>query len=606
MPVLDGVPQEQWASTAKGYARARRGAGGGAARSPCRCGGSTASACADLTAVKLDAEGAEYEVLRGARETLLRCRPVLSIEIEERHRPGSTWAVPAFLDALGYDTFWEHWDEWRPMAEFDRARMHRASPNPAVFEASDPYVFVFYALPRERRGGDAGAAPRRRGGGRRASPPGPERPPAALAARANRDGRRPAVVGVGRAGFPPCPPRPARCRASCASGPAPTSAGAVGCSACPLLGTLAAQVVTLFQMGLIRRLPDPPVGAFDSTRVNASDYAYSRLETPDAALMLVNYGVTAALAASGGADRAERNPALPRARGQDGLGSVLRRAARDRGMAGQPRASAPIARRRRWCPWRPVRSRCRKPGGRCGDRWALSRRGKEGSHSTSSIRRAPEASIASRSKPSAMPLPAGIPCSSARRKSSSTSQLPPSLLRAVEAAALRDVALEARALLGGVRQLVEGVGEFHAGDEQLEAQRGAPVGRVAPRERRLRRRPVGEEGRARPRPMRGSTRSPQQAEEQVLPPLALARRRRRARAASARSRAASPSVPRMSSPPQNARESLGHGEALEGQAQVGLDAAMRHHGRADGAERTPPSRPSAPRRRGPAGTIPAW
>ena len=104
----------------------------------------------DLTAAKLDAEGAEYEVLRGARETLLRCRPVLSVDIEERHRPGSTWAVPAFLDALGYDTFWEHWDAWRPMAAFDRDSMHRASPNPAVFEASDPYVFVFYALPRER------------------------------------------------------------------------------------------------------------------------------------------------------------------------------------------------------------------------------------------------------------------------------------------------------------------------------------------------------------------------------------------------------------------------------------------------------------------------
>ena len=26
----------------------------------------------------------------------------------------------------------------------------------------------------------------------------------------------------------------------------------------PLLGTLAAQIVSLFQMGLVRRLPDPP------------------------------------------------------------------------------------------------------------------------------------------------------------------------------------------------------------------------------------------------------------------------------------------------------------------------------------------------------------
>lgn len=78
-----------------------------------------------------------------------------------------------------------------------------------------------------------------------------------------------------------------------------------------LLGTLAAQIVTMFQMGLVRRLPDPPVGPFDSDRVDASDYAYSRLGTPDGALMLVTYGATAALAAAGGADRAGRNPALP-------------------------------------------------------------------------------------------------------------------------------------------------------------------------------------------------------------------------------------------------------------------------------------------------------
>jgi hypothetical protein len=35
------------------------------------------------------------------------------------------------------------------MADLDRATMQRASPDPSVFEASDPYVFVFYALPRE-------------------------------------------------------------------------------------------------------------------------------------------------------------------------------------------------------------------------------------------------------------------------------------------------------------------------------------------------------------------------------------------------------------------------------------------------------------------------
>lgn len=149
MPVLDGVAQEQWASTAKGYAAAGR-ARVAERRLAVPMRQLDGLGLTDLTAVKLDAEGAEYEVLRGARETLLRCRPVLSVEIEERHRPGSTWAVPAFLDALNYDVFWEHWDTWHPMASFDREAMHRASPDPKVFDVSDPYVFVFYALPRER------------------------------------------------------------------------------------------------------------------------------------------------------------------------------------------------------------------------------------------------------------------------------------------------------------------------------------------------------------------------------------------------------------------------------------------------------------------------
>jgi len=147
MPVLDGVAQEQWASTAKDYA------GFGSVRVE----RFTVPALRlddlglrDVTAAKIDVEGGEYEVLRGARETLLRCRPVLTLEIEERHREGSTWAVPAYLDALGYDVLFELGGAWHPVAALDRATMQRASPDPAVFGASDPYVFVFCALPRER------------------------------------------------------------------------------------------------------------------------------------------------------------------------------------------------------------------------------------------------------------------------------------------------------------------------------------------------------------------------------------------------------------------------------------------------------------------------
>ena len=68
--------------------------------------------------------------------------------MEERHAPGSTRAVPAFLAELGYrGLFWL--DGPRPLGDFDAATMQRASPDPAVFAASEPYVFTFFFLPAE-------------------------------------------------------------------------------------------------------------------------------------------------------------------------------------------------------------------------------------------------------------------------------------------------------------------------------------------------------------------------------------------------------------------------------------------------------------------------
>lgn len=148
MPVLDGIAQEQWASTAKDYA-AHLSARVTVERFAVPLMRLDDLGLSDVTAMKVDVEGAEYEILRGARETLLRCRPVLTLEVEERHREGSTWAVPAYLDALGYEVLFELDGAWHPVAALNRATMQRASPDPSVFEASDPYVFVFYALPRE-------------------------------------------------------------------------------------------------------------------------------------------------------------------------------------------------------------------------------------------------------------------------------------------------------------------------------------------------------------------------------------------------------------------------------------------------------------------------
>jgi len=145
VPVVGGVAQEQWASVAKDYA-------GIAAADPrverilhydVPVLALDSLGLAEVTAMKVDAEGAEEEVLRGAEDTLRRWMPVLSVEIEERHRVGSTRAVPAFLAGLGYRGF--YWlDGWQPVEGFDAEEMQRALPSPASFEASEPYVFIFY------------------------------------------------------------------------------------------------------------------------------------------------------------------------------------------------------------------------------------------------------------------------------------------------------------------------------------------------------------------------------------------------------------------------------------------------------------------------------
>lgn len=77
------------------------------------------------------------------------------------------------------------------------------------------------------------------------------------------------------------------------------------------LGSAAGMIVGLYQMGVVRRLPDLPVGPFDATRVDASTYAYKRAQTPDGLLMVASYAVTAILSGAGGKDRARDNPALP-------------------------------------------------------------------------------------------------------------------------------------------------------------------------------------------------------------------------------------------------------------------------------------------------------
>ena len=75
---------------------------------------------------------------------------------------------------------------------------------------------------------------------------------------------------------------------------------------CAVLG-----VVALYQIGILKKLPQPPLRAFDTARVNGSGEAYSILATPDAFLGLASYAITACLAAMGPSDRSRVHRWMP-------------------------------------------------------------------------------------------------------------------------------------------------------------------------------------------------------------------------------------------------------------------------------------------------------
>lgn len=101
----------------------------------------------DVAFIKIDVEGHELSVLRGAGKTLERNRPLLLIEIEERHlASGSLADAFAEVEALGYSGEYLHDGGWQPLATFSIDRLQRAR---LAGDAHAPYVnnFLFRPLP---------------------------------------------------------------------------------------------------------------------------------------------------------------------------------------------------------------------------------------------------------------------------------------------------------------------------------------------------------------------------------------------------------------------------------------------------------------------------
>lgn len=91
--------------------------------------------------MKIDVEGFELEVLKGAQKTIARDKPVMIIEIEERHNKKPIEESLATVEALGYSTFVLRDDVLTPASKVDMNDRHRLAAG------SRRYINNFIFLP---------------------------------------------------------------------------------------------------------------------------------------------------------------------------------------------------------------------------------------------------------------------------------------------------------------------------------------------------------------------------------------------------------------------------------------------------------------------------
>jgi FkbM family methyltransferase len=101
----------------------------------------------DVAVIKIDVEGYELDVIRGARQTIATCRPLLLVELEQRHHSDPITSAFNQFAALGYAGAFVEARGIRPLSEFELA-IHQPLANADIPGAR--YVNNFIFMPQER------------------------------------------------------------------------------------------------------------------------------------------------------------------------------------------------------------------------------------------------------------------------------------------------------------------------------------------------------------------------------------------------------------------------------------------------------------------------
>jgi FkbM family methyltransferase len=96
--------------------------------------------------IKVDVEGHEFQVLRGAEGTLARSMPTLLVEVEQIFHERPVQCIFDWLVDRGYDGWFRQSRRWQPLSSFDVKRDQR----PDVRVKSSQYVNNFVFMPRGR------------------------------------------------------------------------------------------------------------------------------------------------------------------------------------------------------------------------------------------------------------------------------------------------------------------------------------------------------------------------------------------------------------------------------------------------------------------------